>query len=382
MAFREQSIALTETLSKQDKKQQGIFFTPKDARDVVFRILTKHKVCPTSILEPSFGSGEFLEDAYEQYPSATITGVELNPTLFQSVQRPNLHNMNFLDYTGTHDLILGNPPYFVIPRSDETAKCQTGRPNIFVQFLFKAIEHNLSKNGYLAFVLPTSFFNCGYYEPMRRYLRDHTTVLAVTLLGGSYIDTEQDTFALVVRKKKGKSNFFLEIGDHLYLTPYAKELTTLRLGSTVLAELGFEVRTGDVVWNQEKDILADTGTLLLYSSNLRDGHVDLTRPLKSPKKQYIQGFGRPPLSGKTILINRGYGNTKYTLSGAIADFPEYYAENHVNVIKPLTSDAEANIERVYTSLQDPRTQEFIRLFLGNGALSKTELECCLPIWLD
>jgi len=382
MAFREHSIHLTDTLSKEDKQQQGIFFTPKEARDAVFAILAKHKVRPHSILEPSFGSGEFLEDAYERYPDATITGVELNPTLFQSVQRPNLHNIDFMTYTGTHDLILGNPPYFVIPKSAETVKCQTGRPNIFVQFLYKALTQHLTKSGILAFVLPTSFFNCAYYEPMRRYLAEHTSVLAATPLPGKYIDTQQDTFVLVVRNGKRKSKYLLELHGRMYLTPHGLELTKLLAKSRTLADLGFEVRTGDVVWNQVKDKLKDTGTLLIYSSNLQNGVVDLTRPLKPPKTQYVDGFGRPPLSGRTILINRGYGNTTYTLSGAIADYPEYYAENHINVIKPLTPDAEAKIDAVYASLQDPRTAMFIQMFVGNGALSKTELETCLPIWID
>jgi adenine-specific DNA-methyltransferase len=380
MAFRQQSVELTESLSKAEKQDQGIFFTPKEARDVVFEILANHKVRPKSILEPSFGSGEFLEDAYERYPRATITGVELNPTLFQSVQRPNLHNMDFLSYEGKHDLILGNPPYVVIPKTEDTLKCQTGRPNIFVQFLYKAIVSNLTPNGYLAFVLPTSFFNCVYYEPMRRYLFENTTLLAVTPLQGKYMDTAQETFALVLRNGKRNDDFFLRIHESHYVTPYARELAELRTGSKSLAELGYEVRTGDVVWNQEKDNLADTGTLLIYSSNFSKGVLKLGT-MTGGKKQYIQNFRRPPLSGKTILINRGYGNAKYKLTAVIADYPAYYAENHVNVIRP-TSEPSATIEAVYASLQDPRTTEFIKYFVGNGALSKTEIEHCLPIWTD
>lgn len=381
MSFREVSINLTRSLSKETKQEEGIFFTPKEARDVLFEILESFKVKPKRILEPSFGSGEFIEDAYTRYPKAEITGVELNTTLFQSLHRTNLHNMDFLTYSGTHDLILGNPPYFVIGKSQDTAKCQTGRPNIFVQFLYKAIDENLTEDGYLGFVLPTSLYNCLYYEPMRKYLFENTTVLAVKPLDCKYLDTAQDTFALVLRKGKRNDNFFVKRNGNVYLTPYYKELQTLLASSKTLSELGFEVKTGDVVWNQEKDKLADDGTLLLYSGNFSKGSIVLGG-LKEPKKQYIQGFKRTPLSGKTILINRGYGNAQYKITAVLADYPSYHAENHVNVIRPQTPEALASIQKVLASLQNEKTNQFIKYFVGNGALSKTEIEKCLPIWID
>lgn len=381
MSFRDVSIELTRSLTKDTKQEQGIFFTPKEARDVVFEVLDAHKVKPKSILEPSFGSGEFIEDAYNKYPSAKITGVELNKTLYESLNRPNLHNIDFLTYSGKHDLILGNPPYFVIDKSEDTARCQSGRPNIFVQFLYKAIQEHLTKNGYLAFVLPTSLFNCVYYEPMRKYLFENTTILAAKVLECKYLDTAQETFALVLRKGKRNDDYFVKLNGNVYLTPYYKELQTLLAGSTTLAELGFEVKTGDVVWNQVKEKLSDEGTLLLYSSNFSKGEIVLGG-LKEPKKQYIKDFKRPPLSGKTIIINRGYGNAAYKITAVVADYPTYYAENHVNVIRPTTSEATAKIEKVLESLQSEKTNRFIRYFVGNCALSKTELENCLPIWLD
>ena len=381
MSFRDASVQLTRSLSKETKQQQGIFFTPKEARVVVFEVLDAHNVHPKSILEPSFGSGEFLEDAYVKYPRAKITGVELNPSLFQCVNRPNLYNADFLSYEGNHDLIIGNPPYFVIDKSEHTAKCQTGRPNIFVQFLYKAIHEHLTTDGYLGFVLPTSLFNCAYYEPMRKYLFEHTTILAAKLLDCTYLDTAQHTFALVLRNGKRNDDYFVKRNDSIYLTPYFKELQTLMEKSITLAELGFEVKTGDVVWNQVKEKLANEGTLLLYSSNFSKGTIVLGG-LKEPKKQYIQGFKRNPLSGKTILINRGYGNTSYTMTAVIADYPSYYAENHVNVIRPLTPEAAASVDKVLKSLRDEKTTQFIRYFVGNGALSKTEIERCLPIWID
>jgi adenine-specific DNA-methyltransferase len=383
MSFRDASIQLTKSLTKQVKQEGGIFFTPKEDRDRLFEILDSFKIQPTSVLEPSFGSGEFLEDLYDKYPDASITGVELNNELFSATKRESVYNMDFLEYFGKHDLIVGNPPFFVMEKNEETMLCQESRPNMFVQFLYKAIEYNLKDGGVLAFILPTSFYNCSYYEKMRRYLAKHTTVLAVEPLNGSYIETQQATFLLVLQEAWGssKSNgFFLERGDSLYLTPCKTELTTLLKNSSTLFELGFEVKTGEVVWNQEKEKLTDEGTLLIYSTNFKDGNIVLG--VNEPKKQYISGFKRPPLSGKAILINRGYGNAAYKLNSVLVDYDSFYAENHVNVVRAKTKESELLIEKVYTSLQSTKTAEFIQMFIGNNALSKNEIESCLPIWLN
>jgi hypothetical protein len=37
--------------------------------------------------------------------------------------------------------------------------------------------------------------------------------------------------------------------------------------------------------------------------------------------------------------------------------------------------------KIITSFKNPKTQEFIQLFLGNNGLSKTELESVFPIYL-
>jgi hypothetical protein len=381
MDFKESSLDLTKSLSKEVKKNNGIFFTPRTARINVFELLEKHKIKPKNILEPSFGSGEFLDDLYLKFPKAKIIGVEKCSELFNSVKYPNIQNIDFLMYKTKikHDLIIGNPPFVIIPKSEETLKCQTSRPNLFVQFIYKSLEL-LTKKGYIAFILPTSFFNCSYYEKMRKILFEQTTILEVQPLECKYLETQQDTFLLLLKNTKLNSDYFFINNSNYYLSPYYKELGELIKDSTTLTNLKFQVKTGDVVWNQEKEKLKDTGILLIYSSNFKNDKLEFPL-MKKPKYQYIEDFKKEPLKGKTILINRGYGNTKYSLNVVIADYPEYYAENHVNVIKPLNKKAEELIPQVLKSLKDEKTKLFIKYFVGNGALSKSEIEECLPIYI-
>lgn len=40
-----------------------------------------------------------------------------------------------------------------------------------------------------------------------------------------------------------------------------------------------------------------------------------------------------------------------------------------------------NLNTVLKSFKDPRTLEFLKYFLGNGAMSKSEIEHIMPIYL-
>jgi hypothetical protein len=56
---------------------------------------------------------------------------------------------------------------------------------------------------------------------------------------------------------------------------------------------------------------------------------------------------------------------------------EYYVENHINMV--FRSSGDVDIRYIITSLERPETKEFLTYFIGNGALSKNELESVFPI---
>jgi hypothetical protein len=396
MSFRETSLKLNKALTKAVRQANGIYFTPKPARDRLFEVLASHAVQPTTILEPSFGSGEFLEDIKERFPTATVYGVEKDEKVYtaykaQASNTWTLKNMDFLEYSGEAvDLIVGNPPYFVTKLKEPAA--MTNRGNIFVLFVYRCLKEHLKPGGVLAFILPTSFYNCSYYEPCRRYIRSHATILHVENLEGGFYETAQDTMLLVIQKNTAPTAtpsgnpFFFERGEGLFISPHAAALADLVEGTDTLATLGFRVKTGEVVWNQEKESLTDSsdqGAIpVIYSNNIVNGAVRLLDGgLGGEKKQYIRGEAwKKPVTGPALVISRGYGNKYQFNYAAVEPGFEFYGENHVNVITPKHSEALANLERVKASLKDARTAEFIRLFVGNGALSKTELETVLPVF--
>jgi len=398
------SLELNTIISKKDRKLEGIYFTPKNARDVIINqldsIISKGKWKPSSILEPSFGSGEFLKDI-KKYNSKRVVGIEKNTVIYDKIKplyssSYNLINVDFCDFCDSDkfDLIIGNPPYFTLDKSLRSnpinKECMSGSGNIFVLFIYKCLTQHLSNKGILAFVLPTSFYNCKYYEPCRKYISNNCKIIYLENLNVKYVDTEQNTMVLILKNKSSSSRpFVLDFPTNLCFSPFYKQIKTLKTQCTLL-DLGFKVKTGEIVWNQNKPELSDTeGTLLIYSGNLKkdpvlegDGeNILVLHNLSGEKKQYIKNCSKPPSKGPAILISRGYGNNYVFSYTVIRDEIEFYGENHINIIYPSSSNKKNNnFEKIISSLKDPRTTQFIKLYVGNGALSKTEIESILPIF--
>jgi tRNA1(Val) A37 N6-methylase TrmN6 len=409
-SFRERSLKMNADLDKTFRQDNGIFFTPKKARDLLFEKLKEYNFTATKILEPSYGTGEFLEDAANIYPEAKLYGVELNEKLYKSYTNPKatLSNGDFLKYRNVKrmDLIIGNPPYFVMEDKDaKNPKCMVGRPNIYIAFLYKCLEEHLADNGYLGFVLPTSLFNCSFYEPMRKYIADNCTVAFVKELDVEYYETNQDTMLIIIKKAPDpEQKYIFKRNGKSYISPYYLELEELVKGTKTLYELNLRVKTGDIVWNNEGAKIKVKGNIidgpdrlthdktgentfrLIYPSNITTDCKLLFG--NKDKKEFIKNFKCPPVDAPAILVNRGFGNAsaEYGFVYAFVDTTtvengKFYAENHLNVITGLDTNAKKLIPVVLKSFRNEKTSQFVKYFNANGSMSKTELENVIPIFM-
>jgi tRNA1(Val) A37 N6-methylase TrmN6 len=317
----------------------------------------------------------------EKY-NCEVVGIEYNEKIYNELRKEHkcsLLNQDFLEYENDDkfDLIIGNPPYFVVENKNE--KCMTGRGNIFVMFIYKCLTEHLNKDGYLAFVLPTSFYNCKYYEPCRKYIKTNTTVVHLENVDAKYIDTAQNTMIMILKNTNPTNeDYIVNFSSNLCLNPYHKEIKELMKNASTLKKLECTVKTGEVVWNQHKEKLTndeEEGDLVIYSHNIVNNKIVLKHN-EGEKKQYINNYKKTPNKCKAIIISRGYGN-KYTFSYAVHE-GTFFGENHVNVIIPKD---EQTLNIILKSLEDERTKQFIEYYVGNGALSKTEIETILPIFL-
>ena len=397
--YSQLSYELTSELDTNEKKRFGIFFTPKniilDCIDFILNLIT-----PNTILEPSCGSGEFVKELNEKLHLKDIDAIEYNESIYDRLQHVEWGAQNTittfeLDYLKyktdkKYDLIIGNPPYFVMKKGDVDKKYNTyysGRPNIFILFIVKSLEL-LNENGILSFVIPKSFVNCVYYNKLRTYINDNYTILKIFEYEKSkFIDTEQETITLIIQKKKGDNNDYVLIKDDIVLFNTPEKIIQLKeyyRDSTTLKQLDFEAKVGTVVWNQVKNKLTndDSNTLLIYSSDIKNNKLSIQKYKNEAKKNYIQQKGTKDLM---LVINRGYGNAKYNFTYCLLDMErEYLVENHLLCIKSKKKIEKKALREKYNkiikSMNNDKTKKFIGLYFGNNAINTTELNEILPIY--
>jgi len=403
--FSEISKNISKTLSKETKKKYGVFFTPNDIIITILDyILTIPNVKVKNILEPSCGSCQFIEYCNTKYNSITIRGIEYNKDIYKEIQKIQftkknnntieLIESNFITYKDEkkYDIIIGNPPYFVISKKDIHKKYQVyfdGRPNIYCIFILQSLEL-LHKNGILAFVLPKSFLNCLYYEKIRKYIIDNFTILTIIDHStSSYIDTEQETCSIIIQNKedieKNNIQYTLFLEKYVIFTCYKEKIEKILQNSTNLHKLGFEVSVGNVVWNQVKNILTDdtTKTLLVYSGDITKNILQPKKYKNKEKKNYIHKKGSNEM---LLVVNRGYGKGKYRFIYCLLDgSQEYVIENHLICIRYKKKIDNTELLTLYntiiTSFNNPKTTGFIDSYFENNAINTKELEYILPIYI-
>lgn len=423
--YSDLSIEMTKVIDKKIKKEQGIFISPRSIIEklsqAVFKYASMNGLSLQRILEPSCGTCEIINYLDKELNKVeSIDGVELNSTIFNKilaldfVNQINLTQYDFLRYTCEYeyDLIIGNPPYVVCNKADIPTQYQSfvvGQANLFGVFILHSLSM-LKPNGLLAFIIPKSFLNSCYYAKVRNYIMTCCRIVEIIdFTDGSFLDTQQATFGLVLHKMVGGSivsanNYAIKLSNDYVFCANVSLFKSIKEGSTTLELLGLCVKTGSVVWNEKykddtknktsknknkEDLLTsdNSKTLLLYNSNVTpENTIKLMDFKNDKKKQYILMAGS---SEPVIVVNRGNGNSAYKLNYAfvspnIVGGP-YLVENHLNVIySSVERPAEvltALYEQIMASFKDPRSQQFIDMFCGNNALSKTELEKVFPIYL-
>ena len=391
---------LTSKLSKSVKKNNGIYFTPPSCVNNNIKLLEPHFKKIINVLEPSCGSCEYITALHKLFPDLIITGIEYNKTIYQSILQLNndkidIKNIDYLKYETDvkYDLIIGNPPYFVMKKDNVDKSYHTyfeGRPNIFILFIIKSIKM-LNDNGILSFILPKNFLNCLYYDKTRKYIGKHFQILNIIECNNDkYIETQQDTIILIIQKTRtcNNSGFILEIKNYTIFANQdnSKKIKKLYKNSKSLFELGFKVSVGNVVWNQCKDLLTDdeSKTRLIYSSDIENNTLIKKKYSNDDKKNFInkKGIKRP-----MIVINRGYGVGEYKFNYCLIDETnEYLIENHLICIECNTDLPHDKLivlyKKILLSLNEKRTLEFIAIYFGNNAINTTELNNILPIYQD
>lgn len=392
MEFRPVSKELENALGRQYRKDHGIFFTPRSIRRF---FVDGDDFDGLDVLEPSFGSGEFIRDILEKDPSSRVVGVEYSKDVFDAAlsaglkpsSRVELYNADFLtmQFCRKFDRIIGNPPYKPVQHDKEHYRAQyphllCGKFDIYILFLLKCLAL-LKQGGQLKLVLPTSFINVASYNNVRRHIVDNFTITSVEIFSpGKWLHTSQRSMGVVIRNERGSNDCHsVSFGD-LCLIHDAASITSIRPYQSfrTLKGAGFVVKTGEVVWNSVEEDMTDDPThpLLVHNSNLKDGHLIFSGKRTSGRKPRIRNHNHLALKENVILVNRGHGNNgNLPFHVALVD-PTTFAdmlvvENHVYKILDNGKDELGNL---FDWLCGSQMRRFIEACSGGGGLTKAFLE--------
>jgi hypothetical protein len=119
----------------EERNAHDAYFTPAPLALSICEALKRRVQDPLRILVPGAGEGAFVKAAAETWPSARVSGLDIEPRL------AGMLKADFLTFAGSRsfDLVLGNPPF-------ERAEA----------FVHQAFEHVVAR-GHVAFLLRLSF---------------------------------------------------------------------------------------------------------------------------------------------------------------------------------------------------------------------------------
>lgn len=268
----------------------GQYFTRKEMIEKSLALLLKYKPYKTGIriLEPSFGSGNFIE-VLKQNGFDNIEGCEIDPAL---TRKP----MNFFKYPleNKFDLIIGNPPftkynieesyyytkdYFfngVNPTSYLNEKfVKKGKMQIENAFILKSIKHLKNNQSSMAFVLPISFFIKDKNMDVKRAIAKRFSTIIIYQTDINFVDDPIPCcFAIFTNVNKFKDKIILlyENGTNVYEVLDKSELL--------------------------EELIPKT---FLYKKNNHQTGTPLSKFLSSEVVRYKMSFEKYNVSGANIL---------------------------------------------------------------------------------
>ena len=384
--FSELSLELTKSIDKQQKKNNGIYFTPIGTVNKTLQCLKPYMENIKKILEPSCGSGEYINGLTSLYGDLELDCIEFYKPIYDSIKsfektvkdsKISIYNENYLSSTTIegkkYDLIIGNPPFFVMKKTDVDRKYWDyfdGRPNIFILFILCSLE-KLEEGGIISFILPNNFLNCLYYDKTRKHIAEHYSIIMIDECSDDFIETKQETIIFIIQNKVPNKNenskYILKQNGYTIfgMDSNISCLNNLYNNSSTLAKMNFSVNVGNVVWNQCKDILTHdkSETLLIYSSDIKNNKLQIKKYNNEEKKNFIKKSGN---NSPLLVINRGYGKGEYKFEYCLIEGGfEYLIENHLICIRyngEVNNDELINIyKNIIQSLENEKNETVYKL---------------------
>lgn len=324
---------------KNEKSKYGQFNTGVNECKLTIQELMKFTKLYGEVLEPSFGTGNFIKELKKH--NVSIDAYEIDKSIFKKIGGSNCFNSDFLlqNSNKQYDFVIGNPPYIELTYSyyNEEDKKKLGklyklkgrgRVNLIHLFFDKTFQI-LKDDGYVAFLLPSTVLTSPWYNDIRKKIYEEYTVLKI-IENIPFKEVSINVCLIILQYKKDETHNLIEENDNFYVLTNIKK----NPNATTLKQKGFKCQIGDVLWYRVKEDLSDdpTDKTLIYTNNIKFGELEFGKKLKSKiegKKQYISNY-RNQIIPNCIITPRVIGKKmKHFL---LLDNENYVFENHVLII--------------------------------------------------
>lgn len=454
--------AYVQTVSPDSRVKHGQHYTPADLADHLWsqtRIALgwKHEDCrlPGLLRDPAAGSGALLlpplrehlraaasddpsltlnrlpqliegidQDAHAAWVGSVILAAEMLPTLAR-VPEKNRRPLPALVRQGDGlDLELApaavaimNPPYGRVSLDPVTRQRFShtvyGHANIYGLFLAEGAR-NLTVDGVLSALVPTSFAAGLYQHRLRDYLSDHAPLRSVAFVqdrSGSFTGVIQETCLAVFQRRRFRKTLVGRVNGHVesvasiapprgggpWLIPRDPSDAAIAAAAAqlplTLSAAGYHASTGPLVWNRRRDDIhtrpAKSRRVIVWGADIEGGEVRRSAVRDSQRYLTIHN-GRDAavmtLTEPAVLVQRTTAPEQIRrlvpaeltaeklseLGGSVV------VENHVNVLRPTILAPLLSRAAVARVLATRTLDRVMRCLSGTVAVSSYEL-AALPL---
>lgn len=322
------------------------------------------------------------------------------------------------------DLVIGNPPYGRVTLSSEQraryARSLYGHANLYGVFTDAALRWT-KPGGLIAYLTPTSCLGGQYYSALRRLLASEAPPVSIDFVQarrGVFEDVLQETLLAVYKRDseaKRAQVHYLTVASEIdatvtrngtiglpndpaapWLAPRSPEHSTLIARAEAmrhrLADWGYSVSTGPLVWNRFKTQLRDRAgarnvhPLIWAESVTSDGRFIFRAHKKNhaPYFKIERGDAWLLVEEPCVLIQRTTAkeqSRRLIAAELSAEFIETHGgvvvENHLNMVR-ATGKATLSAAVVAALLNSRVVDQLFRCISGSVAVSAFELEA-LPL---
>jgi adenine-specific DNA-methyltransferase len=328
---------------------------------------------------------------------------------FGDVPRWNLRNDNTLRLAvegrlPRADVVVGNPPFGRVRLNDDErthfAGSIKGHANLYGLFVDVGLAIS---NGLVGLVMPTSWLAGDYFSALRKLLISKRPPMSVR-----FIESRTAVFMGVLQEmclavfghpQRRTLTVFGDVDTDSGWTarlratgPWfipRRESDALLLSAAAgsdcrLADYGYGVHTGPLVWNRHRDQLRTTATRgtapIVWADAVRPFEpVDYRRSKRTHLHLMVNGMGHLLLDRPAVLIKRTTAKEqRRRLVAAPFDRPPAMVENHLNVVTSNGGSASVSVELISALLNSEPVDRIFRSLSGSVAVSATEL-VALPL---